>query len=63
MSALDPRKPLVRFEDRTRWAPMRFISETDSRPVSYLTLPESLQPTVRIVTSAIYRMLTQKDPL
>ena len=47
----------VRFEDRTRWAPMTWVSDKDSRPVPYLTIDhEMVRLVVRETTSLIHRV-------
>lgn len=53
----------IRFEDRTRWAPMTLLADTHSRPVPYLELSAENRRIVGEVTSVIYRMVTHKDLL
>jgi hypothetical protein len=46
----------IRFEDRTRWAPLAYIAERDARPVPYRDVPDLMKAIVRETTSVIHRM-------
>jgi hypothetical protein len=45
-----------RFEDRTRWAPLCAISDTDCRPVAYKLLDDKMKAAVRETHAALMRL-------
>jgi hypothetical protein len=49
-----------RFEDRTRWAPLCMISETDCRPVAYKLLDDRMKSVVREVHAVLTRLRIAK---
>lgn len=53
---------MVRFEDRTRWAPLCYIADNDSRPVAYKLQPITCKEVSRLTTSFLFRLIRTPGP-